>query len=49
MTVGDPWAVVYGQDYLGNRCGRGTMASKPKVFYPRVDKDIIEQSAIAST
>ena len=21
VTVGDPWAVFYGEDYLGNRCG----------------------------
>ena len=48
-TVGDPYAVFYGADYLGNRCGVGTMASKPKTYYPRVDQDLIDQAAIASS
>jgi len=48
-TVGEPMAVLYGKDYLGNRCGQGTMASKPKTYYPRIDQDLIAQSAIATT
>ena len=49
IAAGEPLSVFYGQDYLGNRCGVGTMASKPKVYFPRIDQDLIEQSAIAAT
>ena len=49
LTVGDPYSVLYGKDYLGNRCGRGNMTSKPKVIYPRIDQDVMEQMAIATT
>merc|ERR1719230_1399041 len=49
VTVGDPNAVFYGVDYLGNRCGVGAMSDKPAVYYPRIDQDLIAQSAIAST
>ena len=49
MTVGDPYAVLYGQDYLGNRCGVGTMSDKPAIYYPRLDQDLASQAAIAST
>ena len=47
ITVGDPWAVFYGSDYLGNRCGVGGNVDKPKTFYPRIDKDLMDQAAIA--
>lgn len=49
VTVGDPLSIQYGSDYLGNRCGVGAMADRPAAYYPRVDKDIIAQAAIAST
>ena len=49
ITVGDPMSVFFGADYLGNRCGVGTMASKPKTYFPRMDQDILAQSAIAAT
>ena len=39
-TVGDPYSVRYGKDYLGNRCGRGNMTNKPKVIFPRIDQDV---------
>ena len=48
-TVGEPYSVVYGKDYLGNRCGRGNFTNRPKIIFPRIDKDIMEQSAIATT
>ena len=48
-TVGDPYEVLYGADYLGNRCGVGAMKDKKYVYFPRADKDIIAQAAIAST
>ena len=48
-TFGEPWAIIYGADYLGNRCGRDGMSDKSKVYYPRVDKDIEDQAAIAAT
>lgn len=49
VTVGDPYMVMYGKDYLGNRCGRGNFTSKPKVIFPRIGQDVLEQSAIATT
>merc|ERR1719440_1410435 len=49
ITVGDPMSLLYGKDYLGNRCGVGDYADKPAVYYPRMDKDLLEQAAIAST
>jgi hypothetical protein len=48
-TVGDPNEVFYGMDYLGNRCGMGSMVDKPKIFYPRMDQDIIAQADVAAT
>ena len=49
ITVGDPMSVFYGSDYLGNRCGVGSMSDKPKVYFPRIDEDVLAQSAIAAT
>ena len=48
-TVGDPYVVVYGKDYLGNRCGRGNFTDRPKVIFPRIGEDVLEQAAIATT
>ena len=48
-TVGDPYMVLYGKDYLGNRCGRGNFTSRKRVIFPRIEQDVLEQSAIAST
>jgi len=49
LTVGDPYEILYGSDYMGNRCGVGSMSSKKFVYFPRIDQDIIEQAAIASS
>ena len=49
LTVGDPAALLYGKDYLGNRCGVGAMSDKPAVYYPRLDQDLAAQAAIATT
>ena len=49
LTVGDPYSVVYGKDYLGNRCGRGNFTDRPKVIFPRIDADVMEQSAVAAS
>ena len=48
-TVGDPYVVTNGKDYLGNRCGRGNFSDRPKVIFPRIGEDVLEQAAIAST
>ena len=48
-TVGDPYSVAYGKDYLGNRCGRGNFTDRPKAIFPRIDQDVMEQQAIATT
>ena len=39
FSTGDYNQYLYEQDYLGNRCGVGTMAGKPKAFYPRIPRD----------
>ena len=49
LTVGDPYSVLYGKDYLGQRCGRGNMTSKPKVIFPRLGQDILAQMDVATT
>jgi len=49
VEVGDPYEIFFGSDYLGNRCGRGDFSHLPKVYYPRVEKDLIAQPHIAST
>jgi len=49
ITTGDPRAVFYGKDYLGNRCGSGSMSGKEKVYFPRIDQDIQDQIAIATS
>ena len=45
VTFGDANALVYGQDYMANRCGVGAYADRPKVYYPRIDEDMIAQSS----
>ena len=49
LVYGEPYQILYGKDYLGNRCGRGDYADRRKVVYPRLDQDLLEQSAIATT
>jgi len=49
LIAGDYTQLMYGADYLGNRCGHGTMASKPKSFYPRIAKDMLDQQAIVAS
>ena len=49
VYVGDPYEIFYGSDYMGNRCGRGAFSHLPKVYYPRVEKDLMAQPHIAST
>ena len=48
-TVGDPDSILYGADYLGNRCGRGAFSDRKQVYFPRIDEDLLQQSAIAAT
>ena len=45
FATGNVDQIVYPADYLGQYCGKdGTdLASLPYAFYPRLDKDIIEQ------
>ena len=45
VTVGDPNAVFYGNDYLGNRCGVGNFSTRSKAYYPRMAEDLLEQRA----
>jgi choline transporter-like protein 2/4/5 len=46
IYVGDWAALLYEQDYLGNRCGTGTCGGQPcgtKAFYPRIPTDMMEE------
>ena len=47
--TGDTTALLYEQDYLGNRCGVGTKAGQPKAFYPRIPQDLIEQQEVVQS
>ena len=49
FTYGEPDSIFYGKDYLGNRCGVGGMWNRSKVIFPRIDRDVAEQAALAST
>lgn len=46
LLSGDWYAYYYASDYLGNRCGRGAYATARKAFYPRLSRDLIEQSDV---
>jgi len=48
-VYGEPYQILYGKDYLGNRCGVGAFANRSKTVYPRLDADLLAQSAIATT
>lgn len=47
--AGDWAALVYSQDYTGKRCGIGENSGKPKAFYPRVARDLLEQNDVVTT
>ena len=49
LYAGDPYMALYDQDYMGNRCGVGNYARKPKAFYPRIPRDMIEQHEVVKT
>ena len=46
LMAGDYTALLYSADYMGNRCGVGTYADRPKAFYPRIPRDMLEQQDI---
>jgi choline transporter-like protein 2/4/5 len=46
VSTGDWASLVYEADYMGNRCGVGDYATKPKAFYPRIPRDMFEQKDI---
>ena len=48
-TYGEPHSILYGKDYLGHRCGVGNYANRSKTIYPRIDQDLLQQAAIASS
>ena len=47
-TYGEPYSILYGKDYLGNRCGIGDFKNRSKTVFPRIDKDLMEQAAVAT-
>ena len=46
ISTGSIAHVVYGTDYMGNRCGTGELADKTKVWFPRIAQDVYEQSVV---
>ena len=44
-VYGEPYQILYGKDYLGNRCGVGAFAHRSKTVYPRLDADLLAQMA----
>lgn len=56
ISTGDYMSLLYGADYTGNRCGvdqcayaSGTRKCGDKVFYPRLPRDMLEQSDLVAT
>lgn len=49
LYAGDWAMLVYDADYLGNRCGVGDYADKPKAFYPRIPLDMMEQPDVVAS
>jgi len=47
VVAGDATSLVYGTDYLGNRCGMGDYSGMPKIYYPRIDQDVLDQYDVA--
>ena len=47
FASGDISGLTFGADYLGNRCGVGNFTDRPKLWYPRLSKDLGEQYDIA--
>jgi choline transporter-like protein 2/4/5 len=47
-TYGEPYSILYSKDYLGNRCGVGDFKNRSKTVFPRIDRDLLEQSAVAA-
>lgn len=45
LGTGDPLALLYDADYLGNRCGTGDFSNRTKALYPRIADDLLEQRA----
>ena len=49
LLYGEPYQILYSKDYLGNRCGIGEFRNRSKTIFPRIDQDLLEQSAVATT
>ena len=49
MSTGSLSAIVHPKDYMGNYCGEGELAARPKAFYPKLDSDISSQLEILAT
>jgi choline transporter-like protein 2/4/5 len=45
VASGNPERLIYGTDYLGNVCGSDTMKDKPLVYYPRMNKDLLDAAS----
>ena len=49
LATGDITGLTYGADYMGNRCGTGDLADRPKLWFPRLSHDLGEQYGIAQS
>lgn len=41
--AGDPSLIFFARDHFGRRCGVGTLAHVPKVFFPQLSSDLARQ------
>lgn len=49
FLLGDPSKAFFGTDHLGRRCGIGELVDVPKVYYPRLSQDLLQQQDKVAT
>ena len=42
LNTGDPYRLLYGSDYEGEACGGTSRENTPFVYYPRMNKDLLD-------
>jgi len=45
LANGDPERLIYATDYIGDTCGSGALKDKPLVYYPRMNKDLLDATS----
>ena len=47
--IGDPSLIFFGTDHLGRQCGKAPLEIAPKLYFPRLSADLLEQRDKLST